>query len=93
MGFETLTPENLRRSQKRQNLGRDYSAVTARLHSLGIMINGSFVFGMDEDDEEVFRRTVDWAIDASPVRCSTACAGWIGCFRAPPPSIPSCATM
>src|SRR5204863_1022481 len=42
VGFETLTPENLRRSQKRQNLGRDYSAVTARLHSLGIMINGSF---------------------------------------------------
>ena len=25
VGFETLTPENLRRSQKRQNLGRDYS--------------------------------------------------------------------
>jgi radical SAM superfamily enzyme YgiQ (UPF0313 family) len=63
VGFETLTPENLRRSQKRQNLGRDYSAVTARLHSLGIMINGSFVFGMDDDDESVFRRTVDWAIE------------------------------
>ena len=26
------------------------------------MINGSFVFGMDDDDEDVFRRTVDWAI-------------------------------
>ena len=62
VGFETLTPENLRRSQKRQNLGRDYAAVTARLHSLGIMINGSFVFGMDDDDESVFRRTVDWAV-------------------------------
>jgi radical SAM superfamily enzyme YgiQ (UPF0313 family) len=63
VGFETLTPENLRRSQKHQNLGRDYSAVTARLHSLGIMINGSFVFGMDDDTEDVFRRTVDWAIE------------------------------
>ncbi|HEX6464862.1 MAG TPA: radical SAM protein [Vicinamibacterales bacterium] len=63
VGFETLTPGNLRRSQKRQNLGRDYAAVTARLHSLGIMINGSFVFGMDEDDESVFERTVDWAIE------------------------------
>jgi len=62
VGFETLTPANLRSSGKRQNLGRDYSAVTARLHSLGIMINGSFVFGMDDDDEDVFRRTVDWAI-------------------------------
>ena len=26
------------------------------------MINGSFVFGMDGDDESVFERTVEWAI-------------------------------
>jgi radical SAM superfamily enzyme YgiQ (UPF0313 family) len=63
VGFETLTPENLKRSNKRQNLGRDYKAVADRLHSLGIMINGSFVFGMDDDGEDVFQRTVDWAID------------------------------
>ena len=63
VGFETLTPGNLARSNKRQNLGRDYTAVTDRLHRLGIMINGSFVFGMDDDDETVFRRTVDWAIE------------------------------
>ena len=63
VGFETLTPANLVRSNKRQNLGRDYRAVADRLHGLGIMINGSFVFGMDDDGEDVFRRTVDWAID------------------------------
>jgi radical SAM superfamily enzyme YgiQ (UPF0313 family) len=62
VGFETLTPDNLVRSNKRQNLGRDYADVARRLHALGIMINGSFVFGMDDDDETVFRRTVDWAI-------------------------------
>jgi radical SAM superfamily enzyme YgiQ (UPF0313 family) len=27
------------------------------------MINGSFVFGMDDDGEDVFRRTVDWAME------------------------------
>jgi radical SAM superfamily enzyme YgiQ (UPF0313 family) len=63
VGFESLTPGNLARSNKRQNLGREYSAVTDRLHRLGIMINGSFVFGMDDDDGDVFRRTVDWAIE------------------------------
>ncbi len=63
VGFETLTPGNLVNSNKRQNLGRDYKAVTDRLHHLGIMINGSFVFGMDDDGEDVFRRTVDWAIE------------------------------
>jgi radical SAM superfamily enzyme YgiQ (UPF0313 family) len=63
VGFETLTPANLARANKRQNLGRDYAAVTRRLHDLGIMINGSFVFGMDDDGQDVFRRTVDWAIE------------------------------
>ncbi len=63
VGFETLTPANLASSNKRQNLGRDYTAVTRRLHDLGMMINGSFVFGMDDDDEDVFRRTVDWAVE------------------------------
>src|SRR6187397_1964769 len=63
VGFETLTPSNLAQSNKRQNLGRDYGAVAKRLHDLGIMINGSFVFGMDDDEDDVFRRTVDWAIE------------------------------
>lgn len=63
VGFETFSPENLRASNKKQNLARDYSAVTRRLSDLGIMINGSFVFGMDEDDTDVFARTVDWAVN------------------------------
>ena len=63
VGFETLSTGNLESSNKRQNIGRDYKAVTDRLHGLGIMINGSFVFGMDDDDDDVFRRTVDWAVE------------------------------
>lgn len=63
VGFESLSPANLRQSNKRQNLGQDYRAVIRRLDDLGIMINGSFVFGLDDDDRSVFRRTVDWAID------------------------------
>lgn len=62
VGFESLDPANLRSSNKRQNLGRDYDRVVNRLHDLGIMINGSFVFGLDGDDAAVFQRTVDWAI-------------------------------
>lgn len=62
VGFETFSPENLRRSNKKQNLARDYAAVTRRLSDLGVMINGSFVFGMDDDGPDVFDRTVDWAV-------------------------------
>ena len=62
VGFETFSPENLRASNKKQNLSRDYAKVARRLSDLGIMINGSFVFGMDDDSDDVFQRTVDWAI-------------------------------
>src|SRR5437867_4112291 len=62
VGFETLDPANLREQNKSHNLGRDYTAAIRRLHDNGVMVNGSFVFGMDEDDESVFDRTVDWAI-------------------------------
>lgn len=62
VGFETFSPANLRESNKKQNLARNYEAVAKRLSDLGIMINGSFVFGMDDDGQDVFRRTVDWAV-------------------------------
>lgn len=62
VGFETLSNGNLVQSNKKQNLGRDYTESIKRLHSLGVMINGSFVFGLDEDDKDVFKRTVDWAV-------------------------------
>ncbi len=62
VGFETLNPANLTAQRKYQNLNRDYGAAIRRLHDLGVMINGSFVFGMDDDDATVFERTVEWAI-------------------------------
>ena len=62
VGFETLSADNLREQRKPQNLGRDYGAAIRRLHDLGVMVNGSFVFGMDGDDQTVFDRTAEWAI-------------------------------
>ncbi len=68
VGFETLSQNNLRTQHKHQNLGRKtipspYETAIKRLHDLGVMVNASFVFGMDDDDESVFDRTVDWAIE------------------------------
>jgi hypothetical protein len=65
VGFETLNPENLRRHDKRQNLGRDYDEAIRRCHDLGVMVNGSFVFGLDDDGPDVFERTVEWGISRS----------------------------
>jgi radical SAM superfamily enzyme YgiQ (UPF0313 family) len=63
VGFETLNPANLAEQRKYQNLRRDYAAAIRRLHDVGVMINGSFVFGMDGDDASVFSRTVEWAVE------------------------------
>lgn len=62
VGFESITPANLAAQRKYQNLRHDYATAVRRLHDLGVMINGSFVFGMDADDPSVFERTVEWAI-------------------------------
>ena len=65
VGLETINEENLRLHAKRQNLARDYDEVVRRVHDLGIMINASFVFGLDDDGPDVFDRTVEWAVSRS----------------------------
>ena len=65
VGLETINPENLRLHAKRQNLSRDYDEVIRRVHGLGMMINASFVFGLDDDGPDVFDRTVDWGVSRS----------------------------
>ncbi|MEA3247460.1 MAG: radical SAM protein [Gemmatimonadota bacterium] len=62
IGFETLSGRNLRDCGKSHNLHADYEEAVARLRDLGVMINASFVFGMDDDEPGVFDRTVEWAI-------------------------------
>ena len=62
VGFETLSAKNLRAQRKGQNLNTNYTAAIKKLHDHGVMVNASFVFGMDDDDESVFDRTVEWAI-------------------------------
>lgn len=62
IGFETLSPSNLISANKKQNLLQDYLQAIQLLHDHGIMINGSFVFGFDDDHPDVFKETVDWAV-------------------------------
>jgi len=67
IGFETLNHSNLMEQKKYHNLKgsaipNPYETAIQRLQALGVMVNASFVFGMDHDDETVFERTVEWAI-------------------------------
>ena len=63
IGFETLNDESLRAHGKPHNRTQEYEAAIRRLHDLGVMVNASFVFGMDGDDASVFDRTVGWAVE------------------------------
>ena len=62
VGFESLSEANLTATAKRQNQRHHYEEAIRRLTGLGVMINGSFVFGLDEDGPDVFDRTVEWAV-------------------------------
>lgn len=64
VGFESLSPENMRGNNKPVNATADYLMAARRFHDAGIMINGSFVFGFDGDGPDVFDRTVEFAIEA-----------------------------
>lgn len=63
LGFESLSPENMRGNNKPVNAATDYAEVCRRFHDAGIMINGSFVFGFDCDRPDVFERTVEFTIE------------------------------
>ena len=64
VGFESIIPESLQEVHKRCNRVEDYVRNVRRIHERGIMVNGSFVFGFDHDDTEVFQRTVQFGIEA-----------------------------
>jgi radical SAM superfamily enzyme YgiQ (UPF0313 family) len=63
VGFESLSPENMRGNNKPVNATTDYADVCRRFHDAGIMINGSFVFGFDCDGPDVFERTVEFTVE------------------------------
>ncbi|MCP3911171.1 MAG: hypothetical protein GY713_09480, partial [Actinomycetia bacterium] len=62
IGFESLSTQNLVATNKSQN--HHYRETINRLSDLGIMVNGSFVFGLDADGPDVFERTVEWAVSS-----------------------------
>lgn len=63
IGFESIDDATLKHTGKRQNRPAEYREVLDMLHEHGISTWGSFVFGFDTDDPEVFDRTAEFGID------------------------------
>lgn len=62
IGFESLNQNAMHRHQKRHNCVSEYDTAVKMLHDRGVMINASFVFGLDGDTPSVFDTTTRWAI-------------------------------
>ena len=59
IGFESLNTPSLQ-SVNKNNKVCLYEKLVEAIHSRGIMINASMVFGLDGDDKYIFKRTLDW---------------------------------
>jgi len=64
IGIESISEKNLALMRKSFNKVRQFKESFKKIHDAGINIFGSFIFGLDEDDKNVFKDTVDFAIDA-----------------------------
>jgi radical SAM superfamily enzyme YgiQ (UPF0313 family) len=64
IGFESLSPASLQESGKSQNIVQQFKDAIDKIHQHGIMIVGQFMFGFDNDDESIFERTVEFAIQS-----------------------------
>ncbi len=60
IGFESVNQFSLNHIAKGFNKADDYAELMRQLHKAGIIVQGCFVFGFDEDEPDVFARTVDW---------------------------------
>lgn len=64
MGLESISKANLRQNHKGFNSPADYARVVERLHKHGIALQGCFVFGLDEDEPDIFLKTAKFAVEA-----------------------------
>ncbi len=64
MGLESISPANLKLTHKSFNSPDNYGLVVRRLHEHGIALQGCFVFGLDEDEPDIFLKTAEFAVQA-----------------------------
>lgn len=62
IGFESINGSSIAGVHKVQNNIEKYESAVEAIHSRGIMINASFVFGLDSDTPDTFRQTLDWIV-------------------------------
>jgi radical SAM superfamily enzyme YgiQ (UPF0313 family) len=60
IGFESISRQVLKRMGKGINLRNQYQEAVRRIHDRGIQIQGSFIFGFDEDTQASIEETLQF---------------------------------
>ncbi len=62
IGFESINADSIKSVKKTQNKISEYETLISLLHSVGIMVNASLVFGFDSDTPDTFDNTLHWLV-------------------------------
>ncbi|MGA2801705.1 MAG: radical SAM protein [Verrucomicrobiota bacterium] len=55
VGFQAVHPDSLQRAGVVQNKIENYQEVVRRFHDHGILVQGFFIFGFDNEDQRIFK--------------------------------------
>lgn len=65
IGFESLEPQyGVKKIVSAGNISLLYKEVVKKLHNRKIAVMGDFIFGFDNEDESIFERTLEFALDS-----------------------------
>lgn len=64
IGFESLSQQTLDKINKSFNSVQEYKEIVKELHSHGIAIHGSFVFGFEDDTPKTFQDVLEFVNEA-----------------------------
>lgn len=65
LGFESISQESLQATNKAHNRVEDYRRLIADLHRNGVAVHLGIMFGFDQDDVGIFRRTAKFLEEAA----------------------------
>jgi radical SAM superfamily enzyme YgiQ (UPF0313 family) len=65
IGFESIVPQDgVKKISRQKDLVLRYKEIVKDLHQRRIKVMGAFIFGFDNEDESIFERTLEFALDS-----------------------------
>jgi radical SAM superfamily enzyme YgiQ (UPF0313 family) len=69
LGIESISQENINQAGKTTNKVQNYATAIKKIKDYGMNVTGFFIFGLDNDNVETFKKTLDaiykWDLDSA----------------------------